>query len=131
LFTILCDGMAKQGLGAWAIVVLKNDKYYYQESGTKKNVTHNFMEWEAVRRAIDYIYKQKIKKATIYTDSLLVVNQFNMIYDVKNRSLLSTFTYCRKMVDKIDGKIEVVKGSRSITKQADTLARITWRVEKE
>ncbi len=131
-YIIQCDGMSKKKgeveCGAWAFVVFDEEgKRVWRESGTKHPATFNEMEWEAVIRALDYSRKQEIvDRVTICSDSLLVVNQFNLNWKVGKR-MYPYWIRSQTITDKY-GDMKVEKVSRDKTKHADALCSANWNI---
>ena len=78
------------------------------------NPTNNELEYLALLYALSYIRNNyRSKNITIYSDSLLVVNQINQKWRITTEHLLPLYEKCkRKLTDKI--KIVWVRRNRNL-----------------
>lgn len=86
MIKIYTDGSSRgnPGLGGWAVVVFKDDKYITYRAGYFPDVTNNRMELTAIRNALvnvkDWVDKGWIEEnelVEIYSDSAYCVNAVN------------------------------------------------------
>ena len=93
MIKIHIDGASKgnPGIGASGIVVLDDDLVIAKDSKIFEYCTNNEAEYQALLLALHYIDEHELDDVTIYSDSELVVNQMNSIYQCKNRRLLKFY----------------------------------------
>ncbi len=88
---IYCDGGARgnPGPGASAFVVFDDEeRVLHEEAKTLGTTTNNIAEYTAVLMAVEWLSKNKIQQSVeFYLDSLLVVNQLNGLFKIKNEKL--------------------------------------------
>jgi ribonuclease HI len=90
---IYTDGscIPNPGKGGWAFVILQCDLPGYKNiewhvSGGEQNTTNNRMELKAVIEALEFT--NNVKKYTIYSDSMYVINCAKGVYErKKNKDL--------------------------------------------
>lgn len=90
LLKVYCDGGSRgnPGPSATGYVVINEDEGVVVKGGDYIGVTtNNQAEYQAVRQALEACSKLSVKILDFYLDSLLVVNQINGIYKIKNRDL--------------------------------------------
>jgi ribonuclease HI len=73
--------------GAGIVVFDNNGNELFRDSLYLGQMTNNMAEYEALIFALQKTKKALIKKVSVYTDSLLVTNQINGRYKVKNTKL--------------------------------------------
>lgn len=81
-YEIYTDGgcFPNPGKGAWAIVMVRNGQLIDEKFGYHENTTNNRMEYLAVVNALKMVKLMKIE-TTIYSDSQLLVNTYNLWMD--------------------------------------------------
>ena len=89
---IYTDGGAlnNPGPAATAFVVYLDSKLFYKTSARIGNNTNNFAEYAAVVGALGWLIKNKppgVYRATLHSDSNLLVNQLNGMFKVKNTAI--------------------------------------------
>ncbi|HZM63829.1 MAG TPA: reverse transcriptase-like protein [Candidatus Saccharimonadales bacterium] len=87
---IFADGGSRgnPGPSASGFVILDMDDRIVVKKGTYLGVTtNNQAEYQAVKMALEEARKLQIQTLHVYLDSLLVVNQMNGIYKIRNRDL--------------------------------------------
>jgi len=93
ILTIYTDGGARgnPGPAAIGVVIEKNGKRIHQFGKTIGDTTNNVAEYTAVIEALQFLNKTGDKKQGtkihFFLDSLLVVNQLNGNYKIKNSKL--------------------------------------------
>lgn len=90
MLTIYTDGGCRNnpGLGAWAIVIVKDDKVFHTTSDIKLYTTNNEMELTAILQALYYILTQPATvpassacgSITIHSDSQYAINAITKWY---------------------------------------------------
>lgn len=83
--------------------------------------TNNVAEYKALIRALEEATKLSCKRLNIYTDSDLLVKQFNGIYRVKHENLQPLFAQVKKLAGSFE-KVKVEHVRREYNKDADKLA---------
>lgn len=127
---IYTDGGSRgnPGPSATGYVLMTPDEQIIEEGGEYLGITtNNQAEYQAVKLALEAAEKYHPKKIRFFIDSLLVVNQMNGTYKIKNRDLWPihenikelmrnfedvTFTHVRREFNKLaDGKVNEVLDS--------------------
>lgn len=93
-FTLKFDGCSKGNPGRAGIgaVIYKNGLEYWASCkyiGDKK--TSNESEYSALIFGLESAIEKNIKELSVYGDSLLVINQINGVYKVKNENLFRLY----------------------------------------
>lgn len=91
---INCDGGSRgnPGAAASAFVVHEGKSLLHQEGEFLGQATNNVAEYRAVQMAIIWISKNYPQSAVeFFLDSLLVVNQLNGVYKIKEPTLAKMF----------------------------------------
>jgi len=83
--------------------------------------TNNVAEYKALIRALEEAQKLACKKISIYTDSDLLVKQFNGIYRVKHENLQPLFAQVKNLTGNFE-QVKVEHVRREYNKEADKLA---------
>lgn len=128
---IYTDGGSRgnPGPSASGYVISDNDDQVIEEGGEYLGITtNNQAEYQAVKLALEVAQKYCNDHLDFYIDSLLVVNQMNGIWKVKNKDLWPvhqaikdlakgfkkvTYTHVRREFNKLaDGKVNEVLDSR-------------------
>ena len=89
---VYTDGGAinNPGPAASAFVVYLDTNLFYKTSFRIGNSTNNFSEYTAVVEALSWLIKNKppgVSRATLHSDSNLLVNQLNGMFKVKNTAI--------------------------------------------
>jgi ribonuclease HI len=80
--------------------------------------TNNQAEYQAVRLGLKKALELSPKEVKIYMDSLLVVNQMNGVFKIKNRDLWPIHSDIKGLVEKIP-KVSFTHVPREFNKEAD------------
>ncbi len=80
--------------------------------------TNNQAEYQAVRLGIKKALEYKPKELKIFMDSLLVVNQMNGVFKIKNRDLWPIHSDIKALIQKIS-KVTFTHVPRELNKEAD------------
>lgn len=109
------------GPSAAGFVILDKSQKLIFEGGKYLGITtNNQAEYNAVRLALDKARELGGKQIEVRLDSLLVVNQLNGIYQVKNRDLWPIYTYI-KSISKEFKNISFSHVRREFNKEADAM----------
>jgi ribonuclease HI len=126
--SIYCDGGARgnPGPAAIAFVVWQDNKIIYRFSRKIGKTTNNVAEYQAVIAALDWLKDQFSvislqSSVTFYLDSLLIVNQLNGIFKIKNSFLKELIFKIKNLEKKLKVKIDYHHITRSKNKIADAL----------
>ncbi len=126
-YEIHCDGLTEPnpGTSAWAYIVF--DRFgdeVHRESGMmpQKDATNNMCEYRAMIEALVWAHELDEDEITIYSDSQLVVNQLNGLWEVKAPKLRSWYDNAFDLIEP-HVKIEWIKGTDN---QADELTRLEY-----
>jgi ribonuclease HI len=108
---VFTDGGAKGNPGPAAIGFLIKDNFgktLFKDGKSIGCATNNVAEYQAVAEALQWIitnFKQQPLIINFYLDSLLVVNQLNGRFKVKNKNLKNLVIEIKNLEKKINGKI--------------------------
>tara|TARA_Y100000768_G_scaffold355894_1_gene309894 strand:+ start:66 stop:455 length:390 start_codon:yes stop_codon:yes gene_type:complete len=125
MYKIYCDGASRSNPGEASVgISIQNDNQEVETISKKIGVaTNNVAEYEGLRTALNYCFKNNLKDVQIYLDSLLVVQQVNGKYKVKAKNLEDLYSQCKDLIEKIDN-VEIYHVPREQNKRADELANI-------
>jgi ribonuclease HI len=122
---IYSDGGSRgnPGPAAIGVVILENKEAKAELSEYIGEATNNTAEYTAVIRALKWV-KSNIQddvEVAFYLDSLLVVEQLNQRYKLKNEGLKPLFWQIRGLIMDLGGKITFKHIPREKNKEADRL----------
>ena len=125
MYKIYCDGASRSNPGEASIGVsitkeTKEIEFIAQKIGI---ATNNVAEYESLRAALEYCVQNNISEASIFLDSLLVVQQVNEKFKVKSDNLKELYSKCKKLMKQIND-LEIHHLRRELNKRADELANI-------
>src|ERR1051325_8796895 len=91
--TIFTDGGARgnPGPAAYAYVIQRAGEPDIEEKAFIGRNTNNVAEYMGLIKALEHALHLGVTRATVFSDSLLMVNQMNGEYRVKNAGLLPLF----------------------------------------
>ena len=123
---IYCDGGARgnPGPAASAFVVFTKDKeVLHTEAKTLGTSTNNVAEYTAVLLSLEWLEKNETvaKTEDFYLDSLLVVNQLNGLFKIKNTTLLEIARRIKTKISVFPGTITFQHIRREKNTHADSL----------
>jgi len=127
IYTIHTDGGARgnPGPAAIGVVVEKEGKEVRSISKAIGKATNNVAEYTAVVEALKYLHSIHIdkKETTIHfiLDSLLVVNQLNGIFKIKDANLRTLIIHIKSLEQEVGGVITYVAVPREKNTRADAL----------
>lgn len=123
--TIHTDGGARGNPGPAAIgVVIKEEgKLIHQFGETIGETTNNVAEYTAVIKALEWCKKRGNHPSSIhfFLDSLLVVQQLNGIYKIKDAKLRDLSFQIRILENEVGGVITYRAVRRELNKEADCM----------
>lgn len=125
-FVLYFDGCSKGNPGPAGIgaVIYKNGEEYWSSCkyiGNKK--TNNESEYSALIFGLNYAIKQDIRYLSVCGDSLLVINQVNKIYKVKQPNLYELYEEVVDLKKQFD-YIDFTHVYRKDNKRADQLSNM-------
>ena len=129
-FTIFGDGGSRGNPGEAAIGVIiktENDKVLVSFNKTIGITTNNIAEYSAIIEALIWLKKSKMNselnnlRYCFYLDSLLVVNQLNGLFKIKDSHLRQLLLTIRGLEAEIGGNVSYTYIPREKNKQADFL----------
>ena len=103
---IYSDGGSRgnPGQSAAGYVILTGDEGHTLERGGKYLgiTTNNQAEYQAVKLALESAIKFEAQEVKVYVDSLLVANQLNGVFKVKNKELWPVHEAIKQLAEKFD-----------------------------
>jgi ribonuclease HI len=124
---IFSDGGSRgnPGPAACAFVVEKEGKIIFSQNKYLGKNTNNVAEYSGVILALTWLTKfsseNQVDSVNYFLDSLLITNQLNGIYKIKNENLKKYFEVIKKLENKIKIKINYKHIYREKNKMADLL----------
>jgi ribonuclease HI/pterin-4a-carbinolamine dehydratase len=118
---VFADGGSRgnPGPSASGFVILDMEDTMLVDKGVYLGVTtNNQAEYTALKLALEECLKMGVRKAHVYLDSLLVVNQMKGIFKVRNRDLWPIHDAIKKLTVKFD-EINFSHVPREFNKLAD------------
>jgi len=95
------------------------------------DITVNVAEYLALIKALEFIIENEFKgSVTIYSDSLLVVNQINFTSSTRAPKLIVLRDYARRLKERLR-EVDIVHLDRELNASADALARASTDVDEE
>jgi len=79
--------------------------------------TNNFAEYQAVIYALKLSVKNQVQELNLFSDSQLLIQQFNNKYKVKSPKIKPLFEVCQKLLTQIP-----ISNFKHITRDKNTLA---------
>ena len=118
---IYIDGASRGNPGDSGIGILFKN---YEENNLKKYIgigTNNNAEYTALITALEIAIKSNLLKVKIYTDSMLVANQINGSWKVKDPDIRILFAKAKKLIEKFE-RFSITHIRRELNSEADLLA---------
>ncbi|HSW85430.1 MAG TPA: reverse transcriptase-like protein [Candidatus Saccharimonadales bacterium] len=107
------------GPSASGFVILDMEDNVLVDKGVYLGITtNNQAEYTSLKLALEECLKMQVKEVQVYMDSLLVVNQLNRIFKVRNRDLWPLHDAIQKLASKFE-KISFSHVPREFNKLAD------------
>lgn len=112
-------------------VIIKDfsDNKLFCESKPVGNMTNNAAEYNGLINALEHALKFGIKKAYVFSDSKLVVNQVSGIFKIKNENIAQLAARAQQLKKQFD-KFQIVHVPRENNQEADWLANQALKKEK-
>lgn len=118
---IFADGGSRgnPGPSAGGYVIMGADDKTLVDKGVYLGVTtNNQAEYQALKLALENAHKLQAREAEVYMDSMLVINQMNGIFKIKNRDLWPIHEAIKQLVTKFD-RVTFTYVPRELNKLAD------------
>lgn len=128
----IIDGASRGNPGKAAIGVLIYDenkqlvKKFHRFLG---EYTNNIAEYNALIACLEEVKELQGKEVDVFSDSELVVKQFNGQYRIKNEKLKRLYLEVNKLVQESQLQVSLTHVPRSKTKEADRLANLALDLE--
>jgi ribonuclease HI len=123
---VYTDGACRgnPGLGSWAFIVEDDKGTKHQRSGYIGPTTNNRAEYIAIVEALKFLKEEGIIKATLYSDSQVVVNQICEEFVIKNEQLQALKNTVDTLAENIDIVILYMTREASELKACDHLCNV-------
>lgn len=119
---IYIDGASRGNPGNSGLGILIKDKNKDQRIKKYLGIlTNNQAEYSAFITALEFARKLKKDSVTIYTDSLLLANQINGIWQVESPNIKPLYEKAKKLLEEFK-QVEVRHIPRELNREADRLA---------
>lgn len=123
---IYCDGGARgnPGPAASAFAVIDSDgEILHRDAQTLGVATNNIAEYTAVLIALDWLNKNArgVARVDFFLDSLLVVNQLNGLFKIKNKNLAKIAQEIKDEISRFPGVVSFQHVRREKNTLADSL----------
>lgn len=131
-YTLYADGGSRgnPGPSASGFVIYNPDGLIVVESGEYLGVTtNNQAEYQALKFGLDEAQKRGIREIDVFLDSMLVVNQMNGTFKVKNRDLWPIYESVKELVKNFK-QVSFTHVPRELNKHADGLVNQTLDARK-
>ncbi len=121
--TIYIDGCSKGNPGdaaSAAVLYDENGEALHEAARYLGKATNNVAEYNALLLALEKAALFSVKEIQIFSDSQLLVRQYNGQYKIKNRALQALSIKVRKLVSNFD-KVVITHITRDKNEEADAL----------
>lgn len=81
------DGRGNTSTGSCAAVIVFEDGQIWESARLLGDVTSNYAEYKGILLALNTAHELGVRSLEIYSDSQLVVNHVNCIYECRNETL--------------------------------------------
>ncbi len=109
------------GPSAAGFIIQDSQQNTIEEGGAYLGVTTNSQaEYQAVRLALEAALRHQLKNVQFYIDSLMVVNQMNNIYQIKNRDLWPVHAHIKELAQQFEN-VTFTHIKREFNQAADTI----------
>jgi ribonuclease HI len=128
-YHIHTDGGARgnPGPAAVGVVIHKNGKLFHQFGQAIGEATNNVAEYKGVTEALRYmrsVLKNKEHELLFVLDSLLIVNQLNGKFKIKEPHLRTLYFDVKLLEEEVGGVIRYTTVPREHNRQADLLVNL-------
>lgn len=122
-FIVYSDGGSRgnPGPSASGYVVMKTSEEIVEEGGVYLGITtNNQAEYQGVLLGLQRALELGAKTVDFRADSMLIVNQMNGVYQVKNRDLWPIYERIKGLIKEFD-KVSFLHVRRELNKRADAM----------
>ncbi|MHA2225087.1 MAG: ribonuclease HI family protein [Candidatus Hodarchaeales archaeon] len=133
LLTIYTDGASRgnPGPSAYGFIFLIGEKIIHQKSSFIGDQTNNQAEYRAMIEALSEARKMTRGKVELFSDSELVINQINGIYQVKKSHLQILWDQVVELKSEfLEVKLTVIPRDNKWIKQVDKLCNRSLNLKK-
>lgn len=136
MLTLYTDGSGPHGngIGSATYVVVRDECIVYHVSvpltqtdakAAGCELTNNYAEYVSIIRALEYVIENGHTEAQVFTDSQLVVKQFNREFQVKNINMAKLLNKINSLIitNKLKVTISWVPRSNKYIQEADMYGR--------
>lgn len=115
------------GPAACAFVAKTHNKHLFQDSFFLGTQTNNFAEYSGVIKALEWALSFKVQNPlsslSFMCDSLLLVNQLNGLYKIKNPTIREFVFKIRTLEQEINIPVRYTHVLRELNQEADALVK--------
>lgn len=127
--TLFGDGGSRgnPGEAAYGFAVFQNEKKIYEEGRRIGIATNNVAEYTAVIKALEWVlrhYTNNAESLEFFLDSMLVVNQMNGKFKIKNENLRDLVYSAKVLIRKIDKPVSFTAIPREKNTAADRMVNL-------
>lgn len=124
MISVYCDGAVLSnpgGPGGWGFVVESEGRIIHREHGALRHRTNNEAEYRAIMQALDWLCARGggYTSATIYSDSMLAVNQITGEWVCQKAHLAWMRGECRRLIRQSPIPVSVAWIPREANAEAD------------
>ena len=122
--TVYIDGASRGNPGPSGIgyYIIAEDGHMLKRGGEFIGfATSRVAEYYALKEGVEQAISLGLKSVRFVSDNLMMVNQMNGVYKIKNRDLLPIYADIRKMITNFDA-VAFVHVKRELNKEADSEA---------
>jgi ribonuclease HI len=126
------SSMGNPGEAGYGIVLKNEDGETIETAGRYIGIaTNNIAEYTSLLNCLKMVQKYPVRSVMVHSDSLLMVNQMNGHYKVKNDHLKTLFVTIQKLLKEKNIHLEMVHIPRDQNRDADKLARRAVRLHAD
>lgn len=132
-YTIYTDGASKGNPGPSSIGVAIYDHHHELIDKISKNIGHgtsNQAEYEALLHGLKRVKELGGKNISCFSDSQVLTNHVNKIYNVQNPYLMNKMKEIRREIEDFE-LFNIQHIPRELNKEADYLANLAHQQEKD
>lgn len=124
MYTVFFDGACDPNPGrcAFGVSVQKDGVEIDRLAQFIGTGTNNIAEYHGLIGAIQLCHSNNLKDATVFGDSLLVINQVNMVWKVNSDKLQVLHTIVLELLKKCGCNVKLQHIKRKFNERADQLA---------
>lgn len=121
MYTAYCDGGSRgnPGPSAYAAVITDEVGSKSVTTGFLGDETNNVAEYHGLLAVLDWVVEQSVPAVHVYSDSMLLVQQINGKWKVKDPELRRLWENCQLLINRLDS-FEITHVMRSKNAEADS-----------